>query len=669
MNGSFIVALYIVVHSLIEFFSYDCDSLRDELSKRHLYNPGMERRYQGIWSKSILADYCRCLVFYYTRYDQLVGIIAPQIENGSSPIISDTFVVLRNIQLTVVRDFVYLTLDVEKCDIEGAAKQPKKVKGSLFTESVEADVVTSEEYQEKCSRFIKRINRVLRKEKTSNKKLDESRVKPQNSVKLPKLVLEKYSGDPKKFTEFWNSYESTIDKNESLNKVEKFAYLKTLLIGAASNVVASLELNEKNYDECIKTLKERFGKKDIIVSQFMNKLLNLESVKSASNVKALRRLYDEIEIAVRNLEAQGVTKGSFGQLLIPVLLKSIPEEFVLEFNRKKKSKDEICVSDLLDFIKNEIECRESTYLLCQEKKVTLPPRFEHAKFDNKKFSRNVPTAASFNAVDSRTCIFCDKYHNSVSCDKSVSEKLYKLRNDNRCYVCFRKFHVGRNCRYKSNCPKCGLKSHHESVCTNNYNRNKTRAVSSQDKNESSENAQETSEDEKQNSPNEKTISVTPCNYISCKKNTLLQTCSVLAYCNDKTEVTNLILDCGTTRSFIHVSLAKKLNLKIVREERLSVFSFGMNEASPHSYPVVEFFISDKKKENKIKVCCLVTDVITAAPLTTPSSSTNKQMKKLGLLAAESCSGLTEVGILIDVDYFWQIVKGSNVQLGRELLKP
>ncbi|GBN16311.1 hypothetical protein AVEN_221887-1 [Araneus ventricosus] len=92
----------------------------------------------------------------------------------------------------------------------------------------------------------------------------------------------------------------------------------------------------------------------------------------------------------------------------------------------------------------------------------------------------------------------------------------------------------------------------------------------------------------------------------------------------------------------------------------------MNEASPHSYPVVEFFISDKKQENKIKVCCLVTDVITAAPLTTPSSSTNKQMKKLGLLAAESCSGLTEVGILIGVDYFWQIVKGSNVQLGREL---
>ncbi|GBL73698.1 hypothetical protein AVEN_230690-1 [Araneus ventricosus] len=74
----------------------------------------------------------------------------------------------------------------------------------------------------------------------------------------------------------------------------------------------------------------------------------------------------------------------------------------------------------------------------------------------------------------------------------------------------------------------------------------------------------------------------------------------------------------------------------------------MNEGSPHSYSVVEFFISDKKQENKINFCCFVTDVITAAPLTTPSSSTNKQMKKLGLLAAESCCGLTEVGILMDL---------------------
>lgn len=85
-------------------------------------------------------------------------------------------------------------------------------------------------------------------------------------MKFPKLVLEEYLGDSKIFIEFWNSYDSTMDENRCLNKVEKFVYLKTLLIGAESNVVTLLELNEKNYGECIKCLKERFRRNEIIIS-------------------------------------------------------------------------------------------------------------------------------------------------------------------------------------------------------------------------------------------------------------------------------------------------------------------------------------------------------------------------------------------------------------------
>ncbi|GBN44730.1 hypothetical protein AVEN_113119-1 [Araneus ventricosus] len=36
------------------------------------------------------------------------------------------------------------------------------------------------------------------------------------------------------------------------------------------------------------------------------------------------------------------------------------------------------------------------------------------------------------------------------------------------------------------------------------------------------------------------------------------------------------------------------------------------------------------------------------------------------VVAENWSGVAKVGILIGVDYFWQIVKGDNLQLGREL---
>ena len=53
----------------------------------------------------------------------------------------------------------------------------------------------------------------------------------------------------------------------------------------------------------------------------MNKILNLEPIKSENNIKALRKLHDSCEISIRNLNSLGVLSGSYGHLLLPILLK------------------------------------------------------------------------------------------------------------------------------------------------------------------------------------------------------------------------------------------------------------------------------------------------------------------------------------------------------------
>ncbi|GFY51023.1 uncharacterized protein TNIN_230371 [Trichonephila inaurata madagascariensis] len=58
-----------------------------------------------------------------------------------------------------------------------------------------------------------------------------------NSVRLPKLQIDKYFGDPCLWLEFWNKFQNSIDRNETLTKVDKFSYLKSLLGGVAGNVV------------------------------------------------------------------------------------------------------------------------------------------------------------------------------------------------------------------------------------------------------------------------------------------------------------------------------------------------------------------------------------------------------------------------------------------------
>lgn len=65
-------------------------------------------------------------------------------------------------------------------------------------------------------------------------------------------------------------------------------------------------------------LKERFGRSDLIISSHMNKLLLIESVKTIYNIKALRKMYDAIEIQVKSLQSLGIATGTYSNLLCPV---------------------------------------------------------------------------------------------------------------------------------------------------------------------------------------------------------------------------------------------------------------------------------------------------------------------------------------------------------------
>ena len=50
------------LHSHLDRFIENCGDVSDELRERfHWDIKGMERRYQGKWSSSMLADYCWCL--------------------------------------------------------------------------------------------------------------------------------------------------------------------------------------------------------------------------------------------------------------------------------------------------------------------------------------------------------------------------------------------------------------------------------------------------------------------------------------------------------------------------------------------------------------------------------------------------------------------------------
>ena len=135
---------------------------------------------------------------------------------------------------------------------------------------------------------------------------------PVMKVKLPKLSLTSFNGDPTQWISFWDSFKSSIDENTSLANVEKMKYLQNSLSGDAAETIAGLPITNDNYDEAVKLLEKRFGNKQIIISRHIENLMDLAKISSIEEIRKLRALYDKAEATVRSLRGIGIYTQSYG---------------------------------------------------------------------------------------------------------------------------------------------------------------------------------------------------------------------------------------------------------------------------------------------------------------------------------------------------------------------
>ena len=121
--------------------------------------------------------------------------------------------------------------------------------------------------------------------------------------------------------------------NTTLTPINKFSYLKTLLIGKAKYALNSLELTSGNHDEAVLILKSRFGDPQVVIQSNIDVLLALHPVSSSSNITDLRKIYDKVETVSRNLQRFEVHAEYFSPILIALLMKKLPSDLRLQVSR------------------------------------------------------------------------------------------------------------------------------------------------------------------------------------------------------------------------------------------------------------------------------------------------------------------------------------------------
>ncbi|XP_054706599.1 uncharacterized protein LOC129216409 [Uloborus diversus] len=481
-------------------------------------------------------------------------------------------------------------------------------------------------------------------------------------VKLPKLNIQKFYGDCTQFYSFYNTFKVSIHENETLSKTEKFNYLKSYLGGPAANAIAGFEISDENYDSALQILKERFGQKDVIINSHMNKLLNLSPVYKITDIPKLKRIHNEIEVNVRCLSALGLESNSYSSMLLAVVLKIIPHELALEYNRQNKKIS--CVPDInqfLNFLQTEILTRERTYS-CRSKPIESNSKNKNSPLSNRQDSALNSTSGFFVAAkngneafaDKKTdnCLFCKKEHDVLNCRLSVEKKRNVLKNQGRCFLCLGLRHRLKDCLSGRNCKYCSGK-HNENICYKFNNLANDKSNKESLVGNGTENV------------------ISAVSHMGNRNRTLLQTSYVFA----KNEIldsncgTRVLLDCGSMRSFTTQNIANKLKCKVLRKEKLSVYTFGSKTPIEKHYDVIKLTLINRNSPDlKIEIELLVTDEISGSNIPPPEVEDSKGMKLLkNMTLADFPESKEPITTLIGADYYYNVVTGNIKHLSKTLV--
>ncbi|KAK8765528.1 hypothetical protein V5799_031863 [Amblyomma americanum] len=228
------------------------------------------------------------------------------------------------------------------------------IEPNVKDDEAEAEFEQVIEYGDKIATCICRLN--LKKEQTEQASKDKEirfqatvgSASAAQRIKLPKLELTKFDGKRKNWQPFWEQFEVAVHKNTELSNINRLNYLKTLLTGEAMTAIAGLQASGDCYSDAVDILRHRFGNPEALVQDHMQGLIDVKLVFSARNVRALRGLYDEIQVHMRGLKALGIEDDGYQAMLYSVLLRALPKELILDYHRSHAENQEEATPAVVD---------------------------------------------------------------------------------------------------------------------------------------------------------------------------------------------------------------------------------------------------------------------------------------------------------------------------------
>ncbi|KYN13736.1 hypothetical protein ALC57_14065 [Trachymyrmex cornetzi] len=246
-------------------------------------------------------------------------------------------------------------------------------------------------------------------------------------VRLPKLSLPSFSGKYDEWFPFPDMFNAVIHLNSALSNAQKLQYLKSSVIGKASNIICSLELSDANYEVAWSRLRERYDNQRVVIQNHIRAIMELPSL-TKENYLELRQISDG---AAKHLHALQVLKrpcDKWDDILIAILTSKLDSCTAREWQSLAGS-DLPTLKQFFDFLNHH----------CQALEASTKSSNNAAKGAAKNSQSDSKRQLACPATIKTKCNYCKEEHSIYYCKDflalSVPQRNVEVRNRKLCTNC------------------------------------------------------------------------------------------------------------------------------------------------------------------------------------------------------------------------------------------
>jgi hypothetical protein len=271
------------------------------------------------------------------------------------------------------------------------------------------------------------------------------------AIKFSDIHLPQFDGTVENWESFYDTFSSTVDRNEGLTPVQKLHYLRSSLTGIAAQSIQSLDTTEANYAIALATLKEKFDYPRQRSMRDWHAIADYPRL-SKETPTAIGACTENIRQHLRVLDNSGESLSDIA--LISVILAKLSTDTVHQWELTLPDNKMLSPSHLLAFLDKRASCGKMSPKPTPAVKTPERKPIEQRYHTRQTASRGHACAMTHSPV---ICPICYGSHDIWRCEifqaKSVKERTDLAKRASLCTNCLGEGHLRSQCSARS-CRVC-----------------------------------------------------------------------------------------------------------------------------------------------------------------------------------------------------------------------